>query len=154
TPQDAGKRIPVRLKAVVTYSNPVNRVAFVQDDSGGVAVFCGDVPPPKLGELVIVEGVSASGAYGSAMQGPVFTVLGPGHLPEPLHPTYDQLQSGRADSCWTEAEGTVRSAATNGVDLILSLDIGGQRLKVACLDLRRIDADYWVDARVRVRGVA
>ena len=58
--------------------------------------------------------------------------LGVGRLPQPVHPTWDQLMNGSLDAQYVELQGIITTVNTNGVTLFtgdgrikLELRVGG-----------------------------
>lgn len=153
--EQAARHYPVRVRGVMTYVDPHNQYGFVQDDTAGAVVFwTNSTPPIPAGEFVEISGQSASNIYSAVIYRPEFGDLGPHDFPKPLKASFSQLYSGQADCQWIEVDGTVRSATTNADYLILELAVQKQRFKVSILATNEPDPEHWVEAHVRIRGVA
>jgi signal transduction histidine kinase/DNA-binding response OmpR family regulator len=145
---------PVRLQGVVTFSSKEMGLAFLQDKTGGVPVEYGPDLVLEFGQQVALEGRTDRGLFAPVVRQVVGRALGPGSLPPPLHPASHELQTGRVDSQWCEIEGTVRSVSYEPGWLTLELSVDGQRLQAVCRQEQEINPVEWVEARVRVRGIA
>ncbi len=151
---EARAGFPVRLEGVVTYSSKEMRLAFVQDATGGVPVENNSDLALEFGQQVALEGRTDRGLFAPVIRQVVSKSLGPGDLPPPRHPTADELQTGRVDSQWCEIEGTVRSVSYEPGSLTLELSVENRRLQAVCRHGQEVNPEDWVEARVRVRGVA
>ena len=151
-PDEAARGFPVRLRAVVTYFDPVNVELFVQDSTGGIYVECDEPPVLQRGQQIELTGVTGAGDFAPVVRHPKARVLGPASLPKPLKVSFDDLSTGRQDSQWVEAEGIVHSAAIERKRLSLYVSSGGGRIKVTVLSFPEIDPEQLVEAHVRVRG--
>ncbi len=145
---------PVRLRGVVTYYYFENQDWFIQDSTAGIYIEPGD---KKLsvhpGQLVEVEGVSASGYFAPMVVNPKFRVLGQASMPVPRRVSLEHIQTGQEDSQWVEVQGIIRSASGEGMHLTLEIVEGERRLKVFIPESHLPDAARLVDAKVRIRGV-
>lgn len=148
---------PVRVRGVVTYTNP-NWAGqyFVQDDSGGVFIGHSGKSAPAVGQLVEVRGKSHPGAFAPFINQPEWTVLGEAPLPAAREISMERFASGIDDGLRVEVAGRVRRAiAKSPHEWILVITSGGHRFEVtvtpatADLDL----PNYWVGSLVRLRGV-
>lgn len=151
TPERAAWRYPVRLKGVVTYYDPGQRLV-VNDDISGIFVFPPE-PPPALreGDEVEVIGVSDPGTYSPVVRASEIKVLGRAALPEPRKSTIYQLIAAEEGSQWVEISGVVQSAVhgTNGTTLTVA-DMSG---RMRCFIRTREPMTNLVDAVVQLRGV-
>ena len=107
----------VRLEGVMTFIDSASGRAFMQDESGGVALklkpqaaLPGELRP---GSRVIVEGVTAIGQFLPWVEGvggaaPSITVIGEGELPVAKPVNSPQLILPDMDSQWIEIWGVVR----------------------------------------------
>lgn len=146
---------PVRVKGVVTYHDPAWASLFVQDATAGIYVDLGKKTISlERGQWVEVEGVSAPGEFAPMIETSHLRVVGRAPMPAGRKVSVDQLASGRHDSQWVETEGVVRFATESSGYLVLDLAAGGGRLKTMILEFDEENPDRWVDATVRVWGVA
>ena len=157
TEEEAKRKYPVHFRVVVTYSTYSD--LFVQDSTG--AIWVGrptSMVGPRRGQLLDLEGVTTQTDFAPDIAEPRWRVLGEAPMPEPRHPTYDQMASTSEDAKWVEFEGTVRSAvevppdATNTRRLRLNLVVDGNRLVVEVQDYTS-RSEQWIGATVRVQGV-
>ncbi|HKS36746.1 MAG TPA: PAS domain-containing protein [Verrucomicrobiae bacterium] len=153
TVPEARRRLPVRMRGVVTYVDLDWRMLFVQDSTTGAYVLGFD-PRKHLatGDLVEVTGISQPGAYSPFISEASVKVLGPGDLPDPRVSSIDGLADGKADGLWVEVSGVVGSAAMEDGRLVLNLFENKDWLRVTVLSATP-DWRELVNARVRVRGV-
>ncbi len=167
--QQAQLGYPVRLRGVVTYYQPQEWRAFVQDSSGGIYVAPGD--PGKgthlkmeQGHLVEVIGRSAPGTFAPLIEGvtdafspPQVTVLGQSPYPVAQRVSAIDLNTGRFDSQWVETQGVVRSVVRGGNSRSLAVirittPSGAIRALLAGFTEEEVPTQL-VDAEVRVCGV-
>lgn len=152
SPQQAAWRIPVNLRGVVTLFYPQRRQMFVQDDSGGVAVYGqwsrNDL---KTGDFVEVSGVTGPGSFAPLVVPSRVTALGTAPLPQPHKATLFQLASGRYDSQWVEIHGVVRSVVPDyGLVRVQVNDPDGSLVVYVPSETTPTNL---VDSVVRIRGV-
>ena len=103
---------PVRLQAVVTYSDMEWGLLFVQDGSGAVYINVhGMAESFPVGARVQVDAVTGAGEVSPVLLHPKIKVLGRGRVPQPAKWTLPQLDALAADSQWVETRGVLR--ATN-----------------------------------------
>ena len=148
-PEEAARRYPVKVRGVTTWIQSGFRSGSVQDASGGVYVR--NLVPRRgvldCGMWCEIEGVTVPGRFAPGIECRKISVLGTGQYPEPLRPTWEEINSGTLDVQWVEVRGVV-SAITNR---FMSIVINGGRL--ACVTPQIDDVDRYLDAVVRVRGV-
>ena len=135
------------IKGVVTAKVDDN---FVIQDSTW-SIFCyGDKlnlkEPPEIGEVWEVEGASDIGfAPDIVVQQAKY--LGPGILPEPIHPARDELINGSLDTQYIEIQGIVSAVETNAVRMLTregELQFSG---------LEQLGLGQLKDALIRIHGV-
>ena len=159
TPNEAQLSRPVRIRAVVTYSDPVGRVLFVQDGTGGIYVNLGIVSKqPELSQLIEVEGVSEQPDFAPQIHLQSWKDLGTAPLPDAHRVSYQQMANASQDSRWVAVGGVVRQTAhlhpsvTENV-LWMELAMGGSEIDVFTPWRDEIPLDL-VDAQVELMGVA
>ena len=157
SPEEARKRRPVRLKAVVTYYHHDWEMLFVEDATGGVYVYVDRRRPPlpiRVGQLVELRGRTVPGDFIPSIAEPQVEPLETPGVPVPRPATLDEIATGAEDARWIEVEGIVRSARLVDDLLALTLMMEGGRLLVHVQDWDGSpDFGTLVDTRVRVRGV-
>src|SRR5215472_2497920 len=118
---DAARGYPVVIRGVVTCSLPWLDAAVMQDATRGVYVRqlgpdLGGVPKP--GERIEVEGVTDPGEFAPQILARTLKRLGPGELPQPIKPAWDQLINGSLDTQIVEIQGYVTAVRTNIITLL------------------------------------
>jgi PAS domain S-box-containing protein len=155
TRKEALQKQPVRLRGVVTYTDPATRFFFLQDASGGVAVLIAkDQQCPGTGEDVEINGVTDPGMFAPCATWAKVSVLGTAPLPEPKRVSLDALKAGQEDSQWVEVEGVVRSAYVKAESVVLKIAGAGFSVSVVIRDLGIVNPERWIDSTVRIRGVS
>lgn len=154
--EEASKRYPVKLRAVVTYYDPEWDMLFVQDESGGIYVNMEGQDRYNLvpGDLVELEGRTDPGDYAPVIKEPKIRRIGKGPLPSIEKNEHDHVLSGQADSRWTQLEGIVRCMHRIG-DTHVMFDIvqGGHRVSVYMpVGPTLSNPERLIDAHVRVQG--
>jgi signal transduction histidine kinase len=145
--EEARRGYPVTIKGVVTAK--VDDDFVIQDSTW--SIFCyGDKlnleDPPKVGEVWEVEGASDVGfAPDIVVQQAKF--LGPGILPEPIHPTRDELINGSLDTQYIEIQGIVSAVRTNAVRMLT------REGEFQFSGLEQLGLDQLKDALIRIRGI-
>ncbi|MBL9129400.1 MAG: PAS domain S-box protein, partial [Verrucomicrobiales bacterium] len=152
-PDDAERRIPCTLRGVVTCSSRRGDLLFVQDATAGVYVYHQDAYP-SLGDRVEVVGFTGKGLFSPIVMADRITVLGRSELPAPLPVSVEELAFGRYDAQWVEVRGIVTRQSEDWGHLLLRLASGSARLEVRILDFDPKTIPSWVDAEVRIRGIA
>ena len=155
SPDEANRGYPVRLRAVVTYCDPVNLDFFVQDASAGIYI---NDPNLKValrpGDLLDIEGVTEDIDFAPQVGKPRYRVIGQAPLPKPKPADYDALISTREDSQWVQFEGIVRSGSLSQGRITLDIVGGGGHLKAYILNGAGLDPAKLIDAKVRLQGVS
>jgi len=159
SPEEARKRHPVRLRAVVTYSDSVMAEFFLQDETDGMWIVAprGAVKP-SAGQLILLEGASGHSGTCPLVLSPHWTVIGKAPMPPPHRPTYEQMASTEEDGHWVEIEGLVRAAwrlppERNDGRLRLAVALPDARVLVEIPGVETIPNGL-VGSTIRVRGVS
>lgn len=153
-PEEAAKRLPVRLRGVATFVFD-RHSCFVQDNSAGIFVGNGvELPVMTAGDVVEVEGVSEPGEFAPIVHPLAARIVGRAEFPQPLRVSYEELLTGREDSQWVEVTGLVRAAFTEpATNRTLEIVSGGGRLAAFVPNLTKSDPSTLVDSEVRIKGV-
>jgi PAS domain S-box-containing protein len=153
---EARKGYPVRVRAVVTYTESRRAQFFVQDQTQGIYVAAWrhliELP---AGQEIEVVGRSEPGLFAPIVDSPRVTVLGPAPLPKAIRVSFDDLLTGSLDSQWVEVEGLVRGVHRVGTSLridVVSIGLSG-RLPVTVPNFDGPVPQNLIDTRVRIRGV-
>ena len=152
--REARRGYPLRLRAVVTFFNPIGQNLVVEDDTDGIYVSVGENPIPALraGQLVEVAGFSGPGDFAPVVVDPRIRVLAESRMPEPLRVPADDLVTSVPDSRWLEIEGVVHSVRALPGRTYIGLRSGVHRFhaELALAEKPPLSLLY---SRVRVRGV-
>jgi len=158
-PEAAAGAIPIELNAVVTYYDPYidtrHAAMFVHDSSGSVFVSLPSRPilSVKIGDRVIIDGVTGAGDFAPVVVGESLRVIG--HNQMPTHGravTLSEMLSGVTDGQWREFEGRVRSVHSLANNVVM--DVAASGGSVVAVTVRRPGANYeaLIDSLVRIRG--
>ncbi|MEQ1859287.1 MAG: sensor histidine kinase [Chthoniobacteraceae bacterium] len=161
--EQAAKHLPVRLRGVVTYSEPERTATFIADDTGGIYVAYGATEPTLRlapGTRVEVAGVSDSGHFANIVLGPdgrsvEMTVLGAGAPPEPRAVSGAELEDPGADCEWVAVEAHVRTVFIADEAVVLECFAEPCAFHAILAGPLQAVAPPWhlVGSRVRLRGV-
>lgn len=155
TPQQAGARLPVHLKGVVTFYNAALNCHFIQDATAGIYLPNTNLPVLSPGQLVEVEGYTDPGEYAPVVVPNSVKVVGEGNLPAAEPVSVEDLVSGREDSQFVEVSGIVRSVKYEATtkQYLIDLVMGGERFTAYASQLPVTNTEELVDSTVKVRGV-
>src|ERR1035441_2122764 len=107
--EEAGKRYPVRLRAVVTLNHPNRWLIFIQE--GTEALYCSTSPERHFtaaaGDLVEIQGTTDRGAFSPIINPGSIRVLDHPGLPAPRRMTPEDLRQGRFENVYGEITGKV-----------------------------------------------
>lgn len=148
--QEAEAQYPVRVRGIVTHHWEGGN-GVIQDSTRGIYATQMDPSPSapsQRGDYLEIEGVTGPGDFAPIITSTRITRLGRGRLPEPKHPTWDQLMNGSMDCQWAEIEGMVTSLETNGFTLFLP----GGRIQVEMEGYETSQLGRYENAHIRVRG--
>jgi signal transduction histidine kinase len=139
------------IRGVVTCSLPSSGAIVVQDATRGIYIdqlntTLGDIP--AVADLIEVEGVTDPGAFAPQVHARRLTRIGPGELPPPVRPTWDQLINGSLDSQFVEIQGVVTSVRSDGVTLLTH----GGKIKAFLAGTNNVTWTQYENALVRVRA--
>jgi signal transduction histidine kinase len=151
--EDAQRGFPVKIRGVITSVLPEHQAFTLQDSTRGIYVIDfsdSRSDPPRIGEFLEVEGVTDPSLFAPVVNARRVRSLGAGDLPEPVHPTRDQLMNGSLDAQFVEIQGILTAVEADGV-ILLTPDV---RIKcdLRVTGLKSQDLDRYEDALIRVRG--
>lgn len=154
-PETAGQNLPVLMRGVVTYYDPLLFNLFFQDATAGIFVLVAPDINTNIaaGNEIELTGVSDKGDYAPIVKASAIRVLGRGQLPVPRPVSIDQLLTGLEDSQWVEVSGVVRSGTTLDGRHYLNLAMNGQRIMTYVENLDEAQAAKLINTAVRLRGV-
>ena len=139
---------PVKIRGVIT--TLVDSGFFIQDSTRSIYARWRsptDYDVPRMGELWEIEGATFA-EFAPNIRVTKATRLGLGTLPEPLHPTPDQLSNGSLDTEYVEVQGAVTSIMGDEITLLTR----GGNIWLQLPDVPRDELRHLEDALVRVRG--
>lgn len=156
---DAKRGLPVRIRGVVTsVSPPLQHWISIQDDERGIFIECISVSnaAPKLGELWEVSGHTGAGDFAPIVMAEALHYLGPGRMPGPLRPKWNELNDGGMDAQWVEFGGLVTEIQTNmqptQTNMMMTLLLPEGHLDVQMEGYYASDLKQFQNAVVRIRG--
>ena len=147
--EEARRGYPVKVRGIITFVWPDNGF-FLQDGTGSIDV---QMPPtvvhpfPRIGDFWEVEGETFA-EFAPNIRAGHATLIGPGSLPNVVHPNWGQLVDGSLDAQFVEVQGVV-SSATNAT---LSLLTRGGRINVQLEDMDSSMLGTLEGALVRISG--
>jgi signal transduction histidine kinase len=151
--EEAQRGYPVKIRGVITSVLPEHQAFTIQDSTRGIYVIDfseSRSDPPRIGEFLEVEGLTDPGQFAPVVNASRVHILGAGNLPEPIHPTHDQLMNGSLDAQYVEIQGILTSVQTNGV--ILFTPDGRIKSELRVTGFKTQDLEHYEDALIRVRG--
>ncbi|MDB6055991.1 MAG: rane protein of unknown function [Verrucomicrobiales bacterium] len=152
---ESSKGLEVRLKAVITCSEPNFPLLFVQDDTGGIYIYGYVVGNGTLlhpGQTVEVVGKTGRGRFSPIISPTQIRVVNETREVRavPIDPA--KLQSGVFDSQYVEMEGVVLQQTNMAGQLRLEL-FNGQKFTVWVLHSTLAPVEDLVDCKIKIRGV-
>jgi signal transduction histidine kinase len=143
------KGLPARIRGVVTHFSGDS--LFLQDGESSIYVRFGELrfaEPLRLSDYWEIEGQTFV-EFAPSVQAAVGRRLGPGTMPEPLRPTWDQIMNGTLDTRYIELKGVIIS--TEGFSMEVLTHAG--KIKVTS-DLDPGVSKLNENAVIRLRGCA
>jgi signal transduction histidine kinase len=128
---DAARRLPVTIRGVVTAIGQArDHWMAIQDDTRGGFVNLDVVSNlvPVVGQYWTVSGHTRPGDFAPIVVAEHASLHGSGRLPEPVHPSWNQLVNGSMDVQFVQLEGLVTGVQSN--QLTLLLPEGSQEIKM------------------------
>lgn len=158
SPERAALGYPVKVRAVVTYNDPIWHQMYVQDESAGIYVKYAGNPPVTAGTAVTLTGFTDPGNFAPVIAAPRIEVEGKRPLPKPIEVNPMLASSGAADAQYVELEGVVHPIRIGEVpthpiatfDLASSIGMVHVYTSPAFPDIRKMR--IFEDAKVRVKG--
>jgi signal transduction histidine kinase len=151
--EEAQLGYPVKIRGVVTSVLPEHQAFTIQDSTRGIYVVDfseSRSDPPRIGEFLAVEGATDPSLFAPVVNASGVQDLGVGGLPEPVHPTWDQLMNGSLDAQYVEIQCILSSVQPDGV-ILLTPD-GRIKCDLRVVGLKTQDFTRYEDALIRVRG--
>ena len=158
SPEQAARKMAVRIRAVVTYYDPQNLMLLIHDATGGIFVETTEALPIDAGSVVEVSGVT-SADFTNIIIHPVVKEIGRGPRPKPKRVSLKYLLSGDADCEFVTLTGKVRTAflVEEGNTRFLELRLESQG-KVIDVQILHYPAAFQtaslIDRTVTINGLA
>ena len=148
----------VHLVGIITYYDPDNHAAFLQDETGGIFVNVDRPYPMRQGEQVELDGRTDSSYRSEVATDPAIRVLGKGTKVSAPRTTYEILASGNKDCRLVSIRGKVRAvdvgrhpnAPAGHMDIV----VPGGEVEIYVQSPAGLDLASLLDAEVEVTGVA
>jgi signal transduction histidine kinase len=143
----------VKIRGVVTSVQPEHQAFTIQDSTRGIYAYDFSESlskPPRIGDFLEVEGTTDPSRFAPVVIATNVHNLGIGNLPEPVHPTWDQLMNGSLDAQYVEIQGILTSVQSDGV-MLLTPD-GRIKCDIRMIGLKTQDFTRYEDALILVRG--
>ncbi len=147
---EALRGYPVKLQGVITAH--LGQGFFIQDSTWAIWAYyegSSGQPMPGIGECWQIEGTS-SAAFAPDVKLQRTMYLGPGILPTPVRPTWDELVNGTLTTRYIEVQGIVIDVVANRLQLLTR----GGKLTLVFMGEEPKNLDGVTDALVRVCGVS
>ncbi len=160
TEEEAARRYPVHLRAVVTYYDPYidarHGALFIHDASGAifVAVPARPVLPMRAGTLIDVSGVSGPGDFAPIIERPSIRVIGKSQLPGAPRVSLTRLLTGGEDAQWVSVEGLVHDIVETSRDVTLELATNEGAIPATAVMEKGVNYASLVDAEVVMQANA
>jgi signal transduction histidine kinase len=151
--EEAQRGYSVKIRGVITSVLPEHQAFTIQDSTRGIYVVDfseSRSDPPCIGEFLEVEGATDPSLFAPVVNAVRIKNLGEGDLPEPVHPTWDQLMNGSLDAQYVEIQAILSSLQPDGVILLTS--DGRITCDLRAVGLKTQDLARYEDALIRVRG--
>ena len=155
TTQEAARKYPVHLRAVVTYYDPYidlrHGALFVCDSSGCIFVSIPSKPILLIhaGSLIDIEGVSGPGDFAPIVDQAKIRAVGESHVPARApRVSRTQMMTGVEDGQWVEIEGIVHSVVESGADVTLNLAASDGIISATTVKEEGVNYSRLVDAQM------
>jgi len=150
--EEAERKLPVKIRGIVTCA-PARYVAglTLQDGTRGIYVGLDDIPywvAPAASEFWEIEGHTGPGNFAPVVIAEKLTQVGSGQLPEPAHPSWNQLINGSMDVQWVEFQSLVTGVRSNTLTMLLPEG----SLNVQIGDADEHDLSRFKNTVIRIRG--
>lgn len=158
TESQARQALPVRLRGVITYNDPIWNQLYFQDATSGIyAKYAGTSEELKAGDEVIVTGLTNPGNFAPVVIAPKFQVLRHGRVIPPASVDPRDAASGILDSRYVQIEGVVHPIKENQepdhITFELHSPIGQVHVYTSRIFTRAAKLRELEDATIRLRGV-
>jgi signal transduction histidine kinase len=153
TPDEAARKVPVRLRGVIVESSHGNQFTMVDGTAG---IYCEGnlavVRRMQRGDLIEVEGNSDPGKFAPYVAAREARIIGRGEMPVAQPAKGDDLSSGRLDAQWVEVSGVVRRVDRTGGGYNLQLNLDPENIRVL-VRVPTMSPVITVDSTISLRAV-
>jgi signal transduction histidine kinase len=148
--EQADRGYPVKFRGVLICNRPDFHAVVIQDAVRGIYAqgVVSTMLQPEVGQYWEIEATTRSGAFAPVLQIQRADCIGLGPLPEPIHPTWDQLMNGSLDTQYIELQGIITESDENSIVLLTR----GGKIKVGLPDMQPDARRGYESALVRLRG--
>ncbi len=154
TKTEAERKLPVRLRATVTYHQPSSSVLFVHDGREGIYVMQWPASERMAsGTVVEIDGFTDPGEFAPIIYASRIVTLREGDLPADVRLGYSDMVGGRADSQWVSFEAVVRAVGHRPGEGVLTLRFGPATVEAIFPGIGEAELRGFLGATVRIRGV-
>jgi len=166
--EEAASNIPVLLEGVITYSEPNQPFAFLQDETGGI-FFCrnrfpysidSNWPSLEVGDHVQIKGLTDSGDFSPLIIIPEITpssliIAGKADLPKPASPPLKNLLQTQLHNQWVDLNAILTGYVFHGGFCRLTLNIGGLPFEASLLSMppNWAPPENWMHSEMNLQGV-
>ena len=154
--EEAARKLPVRLQAVVTSSDAGSEHLFLQDETGGIFVVSSPLTEPVArGDFVEVVGVTDPGAFVPQVIAEQVHRVGQGELPAAPEATAQMLMEAAWDGRRVVVDGLVGNVESFPAGIWLTLFLADGPIAACLYDrtVEQVPGDL-PGARVRVSGIS
>ena len=151
-PNEAMRKYPVHVRAVVTYYDQPGYIFFVEDSTDGIYVNPHELPIDgvRAGDLVEIDAISQAGNFAPILGLPHIRVLAHNQPLPRRWASLDRVFAGGEDSRFVETQGVVRDADITNNTPRLDVAYAGHRFNAWVPGLSH--PERLLDARVELRG--
>jgi len=152
-PNEAMRKYPVHVRAVVTYFDRSGFIFFVEDGTDGIYVNPHELPIAgvRAGDLVEISAISQAGNFAPILGLPNIRVLAHNQPLPQRWASLDRVFAGGEDSRFVETQGVVRDTDVRFNTPLLDVAYAGHRFTAWVPGLSH--PERLLDARVALRGV-
>lgn len=153
SPSEIAQGRAVHLRGVVTYSDQIWSIWFVQDGTAGIFLDRqSEQTTVQVGDEVDIQGLTHEGGFAPVILVRDLKVVGRNTLPKAHLLGGEELLEGAWDSQWIETEQLVRAAYVEANHLILQLGLLDPFEAYVPGPITKIPSGL-VDARISIQGV-
>jgi hypothetical protein len=148
--EQADRGYSVKIRGVLTCVRPDYHSVVIQDTARGIYAqgAMSKTLPAESGQYWEIEATTRSGEFAPVLQIQRASCLGLAQLPEPIHPTWDQLMNGSLDTQYVELQGIITESDENKITLLTR----GGKINIGLPDMQPDERKGFESALIRLRG--